>query len=93
MPNVEEAEGFEWDEGNESELWAHRVAPEEAEQVWENGGAVARNKASGSCEYKIVGRTHGGRALSLYFNYDERRRIIRFGTGWDAPSSDQTRYL
>jgi hypothetical protein len=32
-----EGEAWEWDEGNEAELWAHKIVPREVYEVWENG--------------------------------------------------------
>jgi uncharacterized DUF497 family protein len=91
--NPDDAEHWEWDDGNERELAAHGVAPVEVEEVWERGGPIMKNKKGGSAGWKMVGRTRGGRALSIYFNYDPVRLSIRTVTGWDSPAGDRSRYL
>ncbi len=58
-----DAEGFEWDEANEDELWDHRIRPWEVEEVFWNRPEWVRNKREGSGDYKMVGRTNGGEGL------------------------------
>ena len=41
----------------------------------------------------MVGRTDGGRALTIFVLTQPDTRTIRVITGYDAPEGDRTRYL
>lgn len=86
-----DAEWFEWDEWNERELWAHRILPWEVEQVFLNGAAWSRNKKAGSGDYKMLGRTDGGRRLTIVVQVKSRGRMLRAITGWDSTPGELTR--
>lgn len=92
MTSPEDAEAWEWDEGNESELARHGVTPQEVEQAWENTGAYVRNTKRED-SWKIMGTTDGGRALSIIVVVDSIRRTMRPVTGWDMTTADKTRYF
>lgn len=100
LAGPEDAEAFEWDDedaedGNVAHL-AQRVpaiSPREAEEVFENRGQFARNKREGSGDWLLIGRTFGGRALTLVLVYKEDRRLLRVFTGWDCTQRERTRYL
>ncbi len=87
------AELIEWDEDNESELEHHQISPEEVEQVWINDHVIVPNKKHRSGDYKIIGRTDGGRPLAIIIRYDLVRRSLRPITGWRATSGEISRYL
>lgn len=96
MSNPNDAEIIEWDDdlqesGNTAHLAEHRITPEEAEEVFYNGGKLIPN-TKGTGDYYLVGRTNGGRALTLVLAYDEVRRCIRIFTGWDSTDGEKTRY-
>jgi uncharacterized DUF497 family protein len=98
MPNPEEAEAFEWDDdeqerGNTAHLADHGIDPVEAEQVFYNEGRFAPNKKGMSGDWLLVGRTDGGRVLTLVAVYKDDQRVIRFITGWDSTGGEQARYL
>lgn len=98
MPNPEDAEAFEWDDdecerGNTAHLAGHGVTQSEAEQVFYNYGKFGPNKRDKSGDWLLVGRTDGGRILTLVAAYDDDRRVIRFITGWDSTSGERARYL
>lgn len=83
-------EAFDWDdaseEGNVAELWAHRVTPQEAEQVIRDDvdAQVLRNRNIAAGRWFVIGRTHGGRRLRLSVLWtDEARRLLRVVTGWE----------
>lgn len=90
-----EAEGFEWDEGNELELEqsGHPIKPWEAEEVFMNGPQWAANKRAGSGDWKMIGRTHGGRLLTIIVEAKEITRMIRPITGWPTTKGERTRYI
>jgi hypothetical protein len=80
---------LEWDEHNEAELWAHRITPEEVHQLVRNRPVVRRNKKRRSGTHKLIGRTNGGRAISVIIaptHVPERWRPI---TGWDSTRGEQ----
>jgi len=87
------AEGFEWDDGNEEELARHHVKAMEVEQVFANDPRWARNKKSGSGDWRMVGRADGGRILTIIVLWKEEERTIRAVTGWDATDGDRNRFL
>lgn len=82
----------EFDEGNESELAAHGITALEAWQVLANEPTWARNKKGRAANWLAVGRTDGGRRLSLPVVYDPVRRRIRPVTGWDSNQGELARY-
>lgn len=87
------ADHIDFDEGNESELAAHSISPAEAMQVLTNDPLWARNKKGRAGVWLAVGRTNGGRALTLPVVYIEQTSAIRPITGWDSTKGEQTRYL
>lgn len=87
------AEAFEWDEANEGELARHRVSPADVENVFESSPVWVPNRKRRSGDWKMVGHTRGGRALTIVVSWDEARLVLRPVTGWNATSSDVTRYL
>lgn len=88
-----QAEGFEWDDGNRQELARHGIRDFEVEQVWQNDPAYAGNKGNMSGDWKMIGRTNGGRALTVILLTLPEARTIRAITGYDSPRADWTRYL
>lgn len=93
MTDPRGAETIEWDDGNESELAAHGIYPNEVEQLWRNGPTVLPNRKDRSGDFKLVGRTDGGRSLSVIVNYNSTRRCLRPITGWDCTLGEMTKYL
>lgn len=99
----EDAEAFEWDPddedtGNTAHLAESRpdrpgIAWWEAEEVFSNSGVFVPNKKEGTGDWKLVGRTDGGRLLTLVVHYDEIRRVLRVITGWDTTRGERSRYL
>lgn len=103
MAAPDHAECFEWDDeslerGNTAHLAEARpdrpaITQAEAEEVFENGGAFVPNKRGRSGDWLLVGKTHGGRALTLVIHYDEVRRSIRVITGWNCTAGEREKYL
>jgi hypothetical protein len=44
MAHPSQFETWEWDEGNQAELWRHHITPDEVEQVGDNEPIWASNK-------------------------------------------------
>jgi len=87
------AEAIEWDDGNESELARHEVSAEEVVQLLANDPVWVPNKRRRAGDWKVVGYTDGGRALTVVLHWDERRVVLRPITGWDCSSEETTKYL
>jgi len=85
--------GFEWDENNENHLARHGITPNEAEQVVLNGPAWMRNKKGRSGDWKAVGITDGGSALTIIVAVNSNDGVLRVITGWPATQGEVTRYL
>jgi uncharacterized DUF497 family protein len=79
-----QATEFEWDDANERELWRHRIAPGEVEEVFDNHPAWIPNKRNRAGDWKMVGRTNGGRSVTVVVRHDEDSLLLRAITGWDS---------
>jgi hypothetical protein len=91
------AEGFEWDDetvenGNTAHLARRGIRPYEVEQMYANGAAIVPNKASGTGEWLLVGRTEAGRPLTIVMTYNMIRRSIRAFAGWRSTDGEIARY-
>jgi len=71
--------GFDWDEANAAKNWErHRVAPEEAEDIFFHDPFVLRSDVGHSTRerrYWALGQTAQGRRLFVAFTI--RRKLIR----------------
>ena len=90
-----EAEGFEWDDANALHLGRprHPIAEWEAEEVFWNGPVWVRNKKAGSGDWKMIGYTDSGRALTIVVEVRPQARLLRVVTGWPCTRGERTRYL
>ncbi len=89
-----DAEDFEWDEANESELAQphHPVFPWEVEQVFQNRPVWAKNRKGRSGDYLMVGSTRGGRKLTVVVQPKPDSRKLRPITGWDSTKAELSKY-
>jgi uncharacterized DUF497 family protein len=88
-----QAEGFEWDDANVAHLAAHGIRPEEVEEVWLNGPVWVPNRRGRSGDWKMIGWTDAGRALTVVLQLKAQVQMMRAITGWDTTRGEQTRYL
>jgi uncharacterized DUF497 family protein len=86
-------EAWEWDEGNEAELAAHRISPDDVYEVWENSPIWVPNIRRRAGDWKMLGTTNGGRLLTIVIRFYPDRRALRAITGWKATASERSRYL
>lgn len=86
------ATGFDWDAGNEDHLAEHRIASWEAEEAFLNHPVWVPNTKGRRGRWKMVGRTMGGRALTLVVAVDPVSATLRVITGWDSTTGEKTRY-
>jgi hypothetical protein len=87
-----DAEGFEWDEENEDELWGHKIRPWEVEQVFWNHPVWAPNKKGRRGDCLMVGKTDGGRRLTIPVKPNEVSRQLRALTGWESSPAELSKY-
>jgi hypothetical protein len=87
-----DAEGFEWREEDEDELWTHRIRPSEVEQVRLNRPVWAPNKKYRRGDYIMVGETDGGRRLTIPVRVLPGTRRLQAITGWDSSRADLSKY-
>jgi len=88
-------EGFDWDQGNVEKNWlAHRVTPQEAEQVFFNSPLiVASDKKHSRAEnrYFVLGQTDEDRVLFIAFTM--RKKLIRVISARDMNRKERKVYL
>lgn len=87
------ADAWEWDEGNEGELAAHEISPAEVYEVWANGAVWVPNVRRRAGDWKMLGRTDGGRRLTIVLRLYGDRGVLRPITGWDATAAERTKYF
>lgn len=88
-----DAEGWDWDEGNETELAGHHIVPEEVYTVWENGPLFVPNVKHRAGDWKMIGVTSGGRRLTIIVRFEEERLLNRAITGWDSTEGERSKYF
>ena len=80
---------LEMDDYNLAKLAEHRITPHEVLQLLQNAFTVRRNKKSRGGERQLIGRTNGGRTLTIILaptTLEERWRPI---TGWDSTDAER----
>lgn len=82
---------FEWDEGNESELARHQITSQEVEQVYDNNPWWGANKRNRPGNRLMIGRTDGGRLLTVVLRVSMNSETIRAITGWDSTRGERAR--
>jgi uncharacterized DUF497 family protein len=80
---------LEFDDYNEDKLSAHGVTAQEVVQLLENMFTVRLNKRSGIGERQLIGRTNGGRVLTVVLAPTAVADRWRPITGWDSTSSER----
>ena len=92
--NLPEFEGFDWSGGNGEKNWErHRVAPQEAEQVFFNLPLLVgpdREPSRREKRYYALGRTDEGRELFIAFTM--RARLLRVVSARDMSRKERRTY-
>lgn len=83
---------LQFDEGNESEMARHGVAPEEVLQVAMGDFKAFRNKKGRAASHVLIGPTLGGRLLSIPIVTTEVEGVWRPVTAWEASDGERTKY-
>jgi uncharacterized protein len=94
MNAIRGAEGFDWDEGNESKNWTkHRVSRSECEEVFFNRPLVFSEDVAHSNDedrYLVLGQTDQGRRLFVVFVM--RRNLLRVISARDMTPRERRAY-
>lgn len=77
MNHPSRAAVVEFDEANEGHLARHAVTPDELMQVLDNEPLWARNKNGRTAQWRVIGRTYGGRPIVAAVLFDEARDVLR----------------
>jgi len=81
-----------WDEHNEEHIARHGVTPREVSQMVENPHIVVRNRSDRQGQHLMIGRTHGGRALTVALTKTRSTETWRPVTAYPATDA-QSRLL
>jgi uncharacterized DUF497 family protein len=83
---------FEWDRNNLRKIRAHRITPEEVEQVLSNDPIlIYEQDVEGEPRYVYYGETDVGRLLAVVLT--ERNEKIRVVTAYDLNAGQKYEYL
>jgi len=80
---------LEFDDYNEVELDAHHVSLIEVMQLLENPFTVRRNKKSATGERQLIGRTNGGRTLTVILASTPVEGRWRPVTAWESTKAER----
>jgi len=58
-----------------------------------SSGETSPNRKHRAGDWKMVGTTRGGRALTIVVRWQEERVVLRPITGWDCTRGERSRYL
>jgi hypothetical protein len=81
---------LEFDDYNEEELAKHRIVPREIIEIFENPYTVRRNKKTGSGDRQVIGRTNGGRFLTIILAATVVPGRWRPVTGWPSTRGERS---
>jgi uncharacterized DUF497 family protein len=80
---------LEFDDHNVEHLARHAIAPEEIEQLTGNPYVTARNPRVAENRIFMIGRTDGGRMLTIVLEATHDDATWRPITGWDATPAER----
>ena len=75
---------LEFDDENINHISGHGITPEEIEQLTGNDYITARNPRAPQDRIFMIGRTDGGRVLTLVLEATRDDVVWRPVTGWDS---------
>jgi uncharacterized DUF497 family protein len=81
---------LEFDDYNVEELARHAIRPHEVLQLVDNPFTVRRNRKHRSGQRQLIGRTHGGRALTIILVETPVPDRWRPVTGWDSTPAERS---
>lgn len=80
-------------EGALDHLARHGISGAEVEQVFRNSPVWMQNKKGRRANWRMLGRTSGGRYLDIKVFWDDDRGALLPITGMDASDADRRAYL
>jgi hypothetical protein len=81
---------LEFDDLNVDKLGKHAITPTEVVQLLDHGYTVRRNKKTGSGDRQLIGRTHGGRCLTIVLVETPVAGRWRPITGWECTEPERS---
>lgn len=84
---------LEIDNDNEGELFRHGITAEELFQLLDDEYRVFRNRRHRAAQVLLIGRTHGGRVLTVPIASTHIEGRWRPVTGWDATAAEKAKYV
>jgi hypothetical protein len=75
-----------------NELFGHSITPGEVYEIWENGPVWVPNIHHHAGDWKMIGRTNGGRPLTIVIRFYPDRATLRPITGWRTTTSERSKY-
>ena len=81
---------FEWDDDNEKHVGAHKLTPEEVEDVFYDFIPTQAYNQGDEKRYGRIGVTDAGRIITVIFTYREGK--VRVVTARDATANEKRRY-
>jgi len=82
-----------FDDGNERELAGHHVSRGEVLEVFDNEPLWRRDPRDRAGNRQAIGRTNGGRLLTVVALSDGNTGVLRPITAWDASPAERTSYF
>jgi hypothetical protein len=82
---------LEFDEDNEAEMARHNIYPIDVLQLLDHPFTVVRNRRDRSGEWLLIGRTAGGRVLTVPLAPTSSEGRWRPITGWDSKRAERAR--
>jgi uncharacterized DUF497 family protein len=82
---------LEWDDANLEHFERHGVSPEEVEEVFEDRIVRRRGGTDAPDRLRVLGRTAGGRYLTLICQH-RQGRMLRPITGWEMRPHERDLY-
>ena len=84
---------LEFDAYNEEEMHRHHVTRREVRQVYENDSLYLSNKKGHDAPLVMIGRTFGGRLLTVPLGRTAIETIWRPASAWESSPNEVARYL
>ena len=88
-----DAENIEWDEGNEPKVVAHGISPNEVMEALLDAEIWRPNQKGKTGNWKVYGKTQGGKAITMVILWDPIRMNLRPITAWPSSESEKGKYF
>ena len=82
---------FQFDADNEDELAGHGLTARQLLQVLDGRIDISSNKRSGRATHRVIGRDHGGQAITIFVEPTHDLVVWRPVTAWRSEPDEQAR--